>query len=93
MAKKPYDSADKFTYHAYDLVWHDPQGSRIYLPGELEWRKRQEAARKAIETKGPSERHRAARMAAWTRKHGKNDATNPFSKADVKPAPSDERVR
>jgi hypothetical protein len=41
---------------------------------------RREAALKAAETKGPSERSREAKMAAWTRKHGKNDAANPFSK-------------
>jgi hypothetical protein len=37
-------------------------------------------AQKAIETKGPIERKRAARMAAWTKKHGKDDAKNPHSR-------------
>lgn len=35
---------------------------------------------KARDTKGPIERKRAARMAAWTRKHGKDDARNPHSR-------------
>ncbi len=35
---------------------------------------------KAAETKGPIERKRAARMAAWTKKHGKDDAKNPHSR-------------
>jgi hypothetical protein len=42
--------------------------------------RRREAAEKAIETKGPEELQRAGCMAAWTRKHGKNDAENPHSK-------------
>jgi hypothetical protein len=50
-------------------------------------RKRREAALKAVDTKGPSERSRAAKMAAWTRKHGKNDAVNPFSKQNANPGP------
>jgi hypothetical protein len=82
--KKPYDPADKFAYQPYDLICHDAQGNRIFLPGELEWRRRHEAARKAVETKGPSDRRRAAKMAAWTRKHGKNDGVNPFSKTNAK---------
>ena len=40
----------------------------------------------AAETKGPEERNRAALMAAWTRKHGKNDALNPYSKENVRGA-------
>lgn len=36
--------------------------------------------RKAVETKGKIELVRAAKMAAWTRANGKNDAENPFSK-------------
>jgi hypothetical protein len=44
---------------------------------------RRQAGLKAAETKGPSERSRAAKMAAWTRKHGKNDAENPFSKENA----------
>jgi hypothetical protein len=35
---------------------------------------------KAAETKGRIERVREAKMAAWTRKNGKNDALNPYSK-------------
>jgi hypothetical protein len=40
-------------------------------------RRRRNAGLKAAETKGPEERKRAALMAAWTPKHGKNDAANP----------------
>ena len=47
-------------------------------------RRRRNAGLKAAETKGPEERKRAALMAAWTRKHGKNDAANPHSKASGK---------
>lgn len=43
-----------------------------------------EAARKAVETKGPAELSRAALAAAWTRKHGKNDAANPYSRVNQK---------
>ena len=46
--------------------------------------RRKEAAVKAVETKGPDERRREALMAAWTRKHGKNDAANPYSKANYR---------
>jgi hypothetical protein len=35
---------------------------------------------KAARTKGPIELKRAAQAAAWTRKHGKDDAKNPHSK-------------
>ena len=38
------------------------------------------AGQKAAATKGRIERVREAKMAAWTRKNGKNDAMNPFSK-------------
>lgn len=38
------------------------------------------AARRAAATKGPEERHRAALMAHWTIKYGKNDARNPYSR-------------
>jgi hypothetical protein len=38
------------------------------------------AGQKAAETKGRIERVREAKMAAWTRKNGKNDAQNPYSK-------------
>lgn len=34
----------------------------------------------AAESKGPLERNREALMAAWTRKHGKDDSKNPYSK-------------
>ena len=46
-------------------------------------RRRRNAGLKAAETKGPEERKREALMAAWTRKHGKNDAANPYSKVYV----------
>jgi hypothetical protein len=45
--------------------------------------RRRNAGLKAAETKGPDERKRAALMAAWTRKHGKNHAANPYSKEAV----------
>jgi hypothetical protein len=38
------------------------------------------AGQKAAETKGRIERVREAKMAAWTRKNGKNAALNPYSK-------------
>jgi len=38
------------------------------------------AGQKAAETKGRIERVREAKMAAWTRTNGKNDALNPYSK-------------
>jgi hypothetical protein len=38
------------------------------------------AGYKAAETKGPEERSREAYMAAWTKKHGKDDAANPYSR-------------
>ena len=38
------------------------------------------AGQKAAETKGRVERVREAKMAAWTRKNGNNDALNPYSK-------------
>jgi hypothetical protein len=44
----------------------------------------QEAGFKAAETKGPEERRREALMARWTRKHGKNDAENPYSKQNYR---------
>lgn len=43
-------------------------------------KKLKEAGRKAVITKGPEELKRAGKMAAWTKKHGKNDAKNPFTK-------------
>ncbi len=42
--------------------------------------KRRKAELAASDTKGALERARAAFMAAWTRKYGKNDAKNPYSK-------------
>jgi hypothetical protein len=38
------------------------------------------AGQKAAETKGRIQRVREAKMAAWTRKNGKNDAVNPYSR-------------
>jgi hypothetical protein len=35
---------------------------------------------KAAKTKGPIERRRAAKMARWTMKHGKDDLKNPYSR-------------
>lgn len=43
-----------------------------------------EAAQKAVETKGEDELKRAGLMAAWTRKHGKNDKANPYSKENYR---------
>ena len=43
-----------------------------------------EAGQKAVETKGEDELKRAALMAAWTRKQGKDDKANPYSKANYK---------
>jgi hypothetical protein len=40
------------------------------------------AGQKAAETKGRIERVREAKMAAWTRRNGKNHALNPYSKKD-----------
>ena len=40
-------------------------------------------AQKAADTKGAIERKRAARMANWTRKHGKDDAKNPHSRQNT----------
>jgi len=54
---------------------------------ELRMRGRRNAALKAAETKGPEERKREARMAAWTRKNGKNDAVNPYSMQNWRGAP------
>jgi hypothetical protein len=47
---------------------------------EARKRRRRNAGLKAAETKGPEERKREALMAAWTRKNGKNDTVNPYSK-------------
>lgn len=43
-----------------------------------------EAGLKAAETKGEEERRREALMANWTRKHGKDDKANPYSKTNYK---------
>ena len=45
---------------------------------------RQDTALKAAETKGPDERHREGLMAAWTRKYGKDDKANPYSKQNYR---------
>jgi hypothetical protein len=50
--------------------------------------RRREAALQAADRKGPSERSREAKMAAWTRKHGKNDAANPYSRENANPRPT-----
>ena len=47
---------------------------------EARKRRRHNAGLKAAETKGAEERKREALMAAWTRKNGKNDEANPYSK-------------
>jgi hypothetical protein len=46
-----------------------------------------DAALKTVETKGATETSHAAKMAAWTRAHGKNDAANSYSKMDANPRP------
>jgi hypothetical protein len=48
-------------------------------------RRQREAGRKAVETKGESELSRAAKKAAWTRKHGKDDTLNPYTKVSMNP--------
>ena len=47
-----------------------------------------EADYKSAETKGPDKLSRAEKEAAWTRKHGKDDALDPYSKANVNPGQS-----
>lgn len=42
--------------------------------------KNRQAGLQAARTKGPEERSRAASMANWTRKHGKDDSENPYSR-------------
>jgi hypothetical protein len=59
------------------------QGAKMTVEDEDRKRRRRNAGLKAAETKGPEERKREALMAAWTRKHGKNDAANPHSKVYV----------
>ena len=46
--------------------------------------KNHEAGLKAARTKGREERSRAALMANWTRKHGKDDAKNPYSRENYR---------
>jgi hypothetical protein len=58
-----------------------------YAPAKAELDSRLGPAGKAVATKGPSERRRAAKMADWTRQHGKDDATNPYSKQNMRPRP------
>jgi hypothetical protein len=53
---------------------------------ELKRLKHRQAGFQAALTKGLEERRRAAKMAAWTRKHGKDDARNPFSKQNYVPS-------
>jgi hypothetical protein len=45
-------------------------------------RRNQLAGLKAAATKGEEERRRAALMANWTRRHGKDDERNPYTKAN-----------
>lgn len=52
----------------------------------LKKHKQRQAGLKAAETKGAEERSRAAKAAAWTRRHGKDDAANPFSRENQPPA-------
>jgi hypothetical protein len=47
---------------------------------DLKRYKHRQAGLKAAATKGDEDRRRAAHTAAQTRKHGKHDANNPFSK-------------
>ena len=63
-----------------------PRSTLLQAIDELH--RRTGAAGKAVTTKGPSERSRAAKMANWTILHGKDDpANNPYSKANMKPRP------
>jgi hypothetical protein len=48
-------------------------------------RRNREAGLKSAATKGEVERSRAAHMANWTRKFGKNDKENPFSRENYYP--------
>jgi hypothetical protein len=50
--------------------------------------KQRQAGLKAAETKGAGERSRAAKAAAWTRRYGKNDVANPFSRQNQPRAPA-----
>jgi hypothetical protein len=50
-----------------------------------------EAAQKAVETKGEDELKRVGLMAAWTRKHGKDDQANPYSKRNYQRGDSGRR--
>jgi len=51
-------------------------------------RKRQAAGFKSAETEGPGELSRVAMMAAWSRKHGRDNPANPYSKANAGERPS-----
>ena len=53
--------------------------------------KHQEAGFKAADTKGPEERHRAAKMAAWSKKNGIGNPDNPFSKENYRGSQSTKR--
>jgi hypothetical protein len=46
---------------------------------EQDLQKASARASKANQTSGPEERSRKAKMAIWTRTHGKDDEKNPFS--------------
>lgn len=46
--------------------------------------KNRQAGLKSAETKGPEERRRAALMAAWSKKHGKGNPQNPYSKSNYR---------
>jgi len=59
------------------------QGAKMTTVQDDRKRRRRNAGLKAAETKGSEERKRGARMAAWMRKHGKNDAANPHSRTSV----------
>jgi hypothetical protein len=47
--------------------------------------KHRQAGLTAAKTKGLEERTRAALMAGWTRKYGKDDSENPYSKQNFYP--------
>jgi hypothetical protein len=74
---------------AHALLGFDPSFVQKDQAMENEERTRKKlkhiaAGHKASETKGPAERSRAAKAAAWTKKHGKDNAQNPFAR---KPPP------
>lgn len=49
--------------------------------------KQRAAGHKASETKGPDERSRAGKKAAWTKKHGRDDARNPHARRTLVKGP------